>query len=307
MQPHAIPEWDTELTELADGVFAYTQATGGFCIANAGYVAGDGEGLAIDALFAPRMTEAFKSALHGAGAAPVRQLVNTHHHVDHSLGNALFPDATIIAQEKARAMIAANGYPRERLLAMAPWFAADLTPDIQVRLPQVTFDTHLTLHAAGRRVELLYAGHAHTVGDAIVHLPEERILFAGDVCFFYITPLAFEGNITNWIRALQAIEGMDDVDTLVPGHGPIGTKEQVRELRSYFEVITREAKRRFLDGMDEAATAQDIQLGQYADWGESERLLVNVHRLFAEFRGTPDAPIDLVRAFSGMAELAVRH
>src|SRR5690606_33535436 len=224
MQPHPIPEWDTELVELADGVFAYTQATGGFCISNAGFIAAGEESVAIDALFSPRMTQAFQDAVKKVAPSPVRSLINTHHHVDHTLGNALFPDAVIVAHAKAREEIARNGYPRQRLVATAPWFDEELPDEVPIRLPSVTFDTRLTMHAGDHRLELLHAGHAHTVGDILVHLPEQRILFAGDVCFFYVTPLAFEGNIPGLVTALHAIESMGDVDTIVPGHGPIGDK-----------------------------------------------------------------------------------
>ena len=307
MQPHDIPAWDTELTELADGVYAYTQATGGFCIANAGYVAAGEEGVAIDALFSPRMTQAFQGVLGKLGPSPVRSLINTHHHVDHTLGNALFPGATIYAQSLARDHIALNGYPRERLVGLAPWFNDELPPEIPIRLPDVTFDSRLTLHAGGRTLELRHAGHAHTVGDVLVHLPEQRILFAGDVCFFYVTPLAFEGNIAGWVAALNAIEEMGEVDTIVPGHGPLGDKARVRELRAYFEVITAEARKRFDAGLDEAATAREVPLGRYAAWGEAERVVPNVYRLFAQFRGDPAGPIDVVRAFAGMAEFSARE
>ena len=170
----------------------------------------------------------------------------------------------------------------------------------------MTFDERLTLFAGETRLELSYAGPAHTVDDILVHLPEQKILFAGDVCFFYVTPLAFEGNIAGWIRALEAIEQMGDVDLVVPGHGPLGNKERVRELRTYFEVITREAHRRYEIGMDEYSAAADISLGWYANWGEAERILPNVYRLYAQFRGDPEGPIDVVKAFAGMAEISVR-
>ncbi|MCC7363727.1 MAG: MBL fold metallo-hydrolase [Dehalococcoidia bacterium] len=306
MDAHAIPSWKTKFTELADGVFAYTQATGGFCIGNAGYITDGDEAIAIDALFSPKMTRAFQDAAKKTKGGPVRRLINTHHHVDHTLGNALFPKATVIAQTKARDHIIRNGFPRERLLGLAPWFKKDLKKDIAVRPPDVTFDDHLTLYSGKRRLELSHPGSAHTVDDVLVLLPEDRILFAGDVCFFYVTPLAFEGNIAGWVNALKLVEGLE-VDTIVPGHGPIGGKEQVAELRAYFDVITQEAWKRFESGMDEAAAAADIAIGPFARWGEAERLVPNVHRLYAQFRGDPEGPIDVVRAFAGMAEFSVRE
>ncbi len=307
MEGHQVPAWETELREIADGVFAYTQATGAFCIANAGFVNAPEGGVAIDALFSPPMTKAFKSALKKASRSRVRRLINTHHHVDHTLGNFLFPKATIIGQIATREMILRNGFPKERLLAMAPWFKKELRGDIKVRAPDVTFEKTLTLYAGTRELRLTHVGPAHTIGDTMVHLPAERVLFAGDVCFFYVTPLAFEGNIAGWIRALSAMEEMADVDVVIPGHGPIGRPEQVREVRDYFEVITREAHKRFEAGMDEESAARDIPVGRFARWGEAERLLPNVHRLYAQFRGDPDGPIDVARAFAGMAELSVRE
>lgn len=306
MQPHTIPAWDTGLTQLADGVFAYTQATGGFCIANAGFITGPDGALAVDALFAPRMTEAFQAAVRKVDGTVIRRLVNTHHHIDHTLGNALFPDAAIIAQRSARDTMSRSGYNPERLIGLAPWFRDDLKDDLRLRLPEVVFDDALTLFAGGRRIELSHVGTAHTVGDVLVHLPEDRILFAGDVCFFYVTPLAFEGNIGRWIRVLQQIEAMDAVDVIVPGHGPVGGVEQVRELRAYFEAITAEAHRRFEMGLDEDAAARDIALGPWAQWGEAERIVPNVYRLYTQFRGLPEGPIDVVRAFAGMADFTVR-
>lgn len=306
MQPHPIPAWDTALTEIAAGVYAYTQATGGFCIANAGYITDGEEGIAIDALFSPKMTRAFQGAAKKTKGGPIRRVVNTHHHVDHTLGNALFPKATIISQARAREHIIANGYPRERLLALAPWFKKDLKKQIQLRPPDVIFDQRLTLFSGERRVELSHAGWAHTAGDLFVHLPAERILFAGDVCFFYVTPLAFEGNIPGWVRALHAIEAMD-IETVVPGHGPLGGKAQVRELHAYFDVITEQARQHFAAGLDEEAAAAAISLGPYAGWGEAERLIPNVFRLYAQFRGHPEGPIDVARAFAAMAEFSLRE
>jgi cyclase len=307
MNGHDIPAWDTRLHELADGVFAYVQAGGGFCVANAGVIASGDDAIVIDALFSPPMTRAFKDTVVAATRAVPRRLVNTHHHVDHTLGNAMFPEATIIAQASARDHVVANGYPRERLLGIAPYFEPDLPPDLEVRPPNLVFESSLTLFAGARRVELRHAGHAHTVGDVLVHLPEERVLFAGDICFFYVTPLAFEGNIGNWIRVLAAIEQMGNVETIVPGHGPLGTADHVREVRAYFEAITAAARKHFEAGDGEDAAANAIALGAFAGWAEAERIVPNVYRLYAEFRGDPGGPIDVARAFSGMAEYAARH
>ncbi len=90
------PQWPTEMREIADGVFAYVQATGGFCIANAGLIVGPEGAIAVDALFTPPMTHAFKEEISRRTSKPVRQLINTHHHVDHTLDNEHFKGMDII-------------------------------------------------------------------------------------------------------------------------------------------------------------------------------------------------------------------
>jgi cyclase len=301
------PAWETRLHELADGVFAYVQAGGGFCVSNAGFVDDDaGSAVAIDALFSPKMTLGFQEAVRGVSSVPVGRLINTHHHVDHTLGNGLFAGAAVIAHRRARELMIRAGFHRDRMVGMAPWFDAELPAEIPLRPPDTVFERSLELYAGGRRLVLFHVGTAHTAGDVLVHLPEERILFAGDVCFFYVTPLAFEGSIAGWTRALRAVEEMGDVETIVPGHGPVGGVARVRELLAYFEVITGEARARFDAGLDEDAAARELPLGAFASWCEAERIVPNVYRLYAQFRGDPEGPIDVVRAFAGMAEFASR-
>ncbi len=281
-----IPSWPTELREVADGVFAYVQAGGGFCVSNAGVVTGDGEAVAIDALFSPPMTRGFREAVAAAGLPSVRVLIDTHHHVDHTLGNALFPEAVVLAHAKARAEMERVGLPKERILAIAPHFGPDLE-GARVRLPDVAIEGSATVWAGGRRLELLHFGTAHTVGDVLVHLPAERVLFTGDVAFHYVTPLAFEGHIGRWIEVLRQVEAMD-VDVVVPGHGPVGTRADVAKMRGYLELIHREARAAFDEGAPPEEAARRIPLGEYADWTEPERLAINVDRLYQEFRGELD-------------------
>ena len=102
-------------------------------------------------------------------------------------------------------------------------------------------EDRLVFHQSGRDVELRHLGPAHTFGDAFVYLPKDKILFAGDLAFYYVTPLAFQGHVGNWIKVADRILKMD-VDLIVPGHGPLGGKKELREMRSYLMLIRREAR-----------------------------------------------------------------
>ena len=115
-------------------------------------------------------------------------------------------------------------------------------------------------------------------------LPEERLVFAGDVAFHYVTPLALEGHVGDWIAVCDKAAALD-VDVIVPGHGPAGGKAELAEMRGYLQSIREQARAAFDAGRPAREAAGDIDLGEYASWEEPERLALNVQRLYQEFRG----------------------
>lgn len=286
-----IPQWSTATTELAPGVFAYVQATGGLCIANAGIIdGGDGAATVVDALFTPAMARSLLDETRRVAPGRIERLLNTHHHVDHTLGNAEFPPETqVIAHARARAEMERSGLSALGIIErIAPHFAGTLD-DAAERLPDVTFDGDaLEVRAGDRVLRLRHFGTGHTRGDVVVHLAEERILFAGDLAFFFVTPMAHEGHIGNWLHVVDQMLAMPDVDTIVPGHGPVGTKDDLRAFAGYLRLVHDGARRGFDAGATEAEARAAIDLGPYAEWGEPERLPINVARVYAELRGELD-------------------
>jgi glyoxylase-like metal-dependent hydrolase (beta-lactamase superfamily II) len=151
-------------------------------------------------------------------------------------------------------------------------------------------------------VELIEVGPAHTRGDTLVFVPRDRVLFSGDILFHGGHPIVWAGPVSNWIAACDRILEME-LDVIVPGHGPLADKQAVRELRSYFEYVEAEARKRFEAGMTALEAARDIALDKYSRWGEAERMVVNVDAVYRELSQSDDAanPIEL---FGQMAELA---
>ena len=133
-------------------------------------------------------------------------------------------------------------------------------------------------------MELLEVGPAHTGGDVIVHVPGDRAVFTGDILFIDGTPLMWAGPVANWIRACDLICEMD-VDVIVPGHGPITDKAGVQRVADYLRYIHIEARKRFDAGLSVRDAVHDIALGDYAAWGDAERIAVNVDSLYREYRG----------------------
>jgi glyoxylase-like metal-dependent hydrolase (beta-lactamase superfamily II) len=143
-------------------------------------------------------------------------------------------------------------------------------------------------------VELIHVGPAHTESDVIVNLPEQRVLFAGDVVFRLCTPVGWIGSFAHWTDALDRILALDP-EVVVPGHGPLCGSEGPREMKAYLQHVRDESKYLFDLGLSALDAARRIDLGPFEAWHEPERLLFNVERAYREFRGDPrDEPIDPV-------------
>ena len=242
--PQPPSTWPTGMVEVGARVFAYVQATGETGISNAGLIVGQESAVAVDALMVPSMTRRLVAAIKKTTKKPVAQLINTHHHVDHTGGNRAFRPAAIIATEKCRAEMEPGFPPTPLLQRFMPAFASEF-PRLRLALPTVTFEERMILRDGVHDIHLWHPGAAaHTVGDATVFLPKERVLFAGDLAFHYVTPLAFQGHVGNWIKAADRLLALD-ADVIVPGHGPIGAKADLKAMRDYLALVRRESKKRF--------------------------------------------------------------
>jgi glyoxylase-like metal-dependent hydrolase (beta-lactamase superfamily II) len=169
------------------------------------------------------------------------------------------------------------------------------------RAPDQTFTGHETRQVGNKRVELIEVGPAHTGGDALVHVPADKTLFTGDILFINGHPIMWAGPVENWIAACEMIIAMD-VDTIVPGHGPITDKRGVARVRDYLSYIQGEAKKRYDSGMGAFEAARSIALDDFAGWGDAERIAVNVASLYREF-GAKDTPSDAATLFGWMAQI----
>jgi cyclase len=286
----------SELVPIADGVHAWIQAPGTWWINNAGAVAGDDGVVLIDTCATRARTERFLAAVATAtGASPIRLAVNTHLHGDHTYGNALLPDSTtIVAHERTRA-----GLLADFLLTATPpiWSPSPDWGITRVRPPSVTIQDQAALHAGTRRIELRHPGYAaHTPGDVVAWLPEERVLFTGDLLFHRVTPLVFMGSVPGARRSLDWLAGFD-ASVVVPGHGPLIPGAELPNVLAAHERYYTFVQRAADEAGDRSplAVATDTDLGEFADWPDAERLVLNLHRAFADRDG---AELDLLAAFT---------
>ncbi|QUQ64135.1 MBL fold metallo-hydrolase [Kutzneria sp. CA-103260] len=279
---------------------------GGWGLSNAGLITGRGESLLVDTLMDVRLTRDMLAGLAPVTAdKPITRLVNTHGNPDHWFGNQLLADAEIITAEAAAREMRAIG-PGD-LLAMCAGgafahevFGRFAIDEVVPTYPNRTFDGRLDLDVGGVAVRLIDVGPAHTAADVVVHVPEARTVFAGDIVFAGTTPVVWAGPVGNWLKACRLLLDLD-VDTVVPGHGPVCGPPAVRAMEQYLEFVLDEAGRRFAAGMPFADAARDIDLGPFAGLGEPERLAVNVHAVYRELDPTLP-PLPGPQAFARMGE-----
>jgi glyoxylase-like metal-dependent hydrolase (beta-lactamase superfamily II) len=237
---YTVPSWEPGVKQLAPNVYAYIQAKATWYWSNAGFIVGNDYVVVVDSLATVRLTEKFRDEIRKVTDKPIRYLINTHHHGDHTWGNHIFTGATIIGHDDCRhEMIGAGTMDPNLLNTMFPEF--DFR-GIAVTPADITFGKELTLYMDGREVRLVHFGPGHTVGDIIVYLPQEGIIFTGDLIFLYSTPLGMEGSFAGWLRNLDAMAKLD-ARTYVPGHGPVCGLDGLNLCRDYLVLVQSEAKK----------------------------------------------------------------
>ncbi len=302
------------LHDLGNSVYAYLQPDGSWGWSNAGLVIDGKASLLIDTLFDLKLTQEMLDSMRKSvpAAAQIDMLVNTHANGDHCYGNQLVADAEIIASVRTAeemvtgvspAQMAALVKNADQLGQIGEFaryaFGSFDFENITVTPPDKTFDGELTLKVGDKMVHLIEVGPAHTQGDTLVHIPADRIVFTGDILFIGGHPIIWAGPTSNWLRACDRILAMD-VETIVPGHGPITDKKGVAEIKGYFEYIFDEARKRYEAGMPAFEAARDIPLDRYASWSDGERIVVNVASIYRELSGDTTHP-NVASLFGQMA------
>ena len=290
------------LHDLGNGLWGYLQPDGSWGWSNAGLIEDSGETLLVDTLFDVPKTEEMLAEMRRAvpAARDISTVVNTHGNGDHVFGNQLFEGKRIIATQgciddmKSRPPTQLQDWNRNwRNMGVAGHFWWEVMGSkfdfstVRMTLPNETFSGEKTLKIGDKEVLLVDVSPAHTRGDALVYVPKDRTVFTGDMLFVKGHPAIWAGPVSNWIAACDRMLGWD-LEVVVPGHGAITDKNGIRALRDYLAYLLTESKKRRDAGMGYIEAAESISLEAFRDWGEAERIYVNVHACYRELAANED-------------------
>ena len=225
---------------------------------NIGVSVGEDGIVIVDDQYAP-LAGKIKAALKGISDKPVRMVINTHHHMDHTGGNEIFQaGAPVIAHDNVRKRLEAGGPLGNGVMKMS------MPPSTKGALPIITFDRSLTVHLNGEDIRALHYPQGHTDGDAIIFFTKSNVVHMGDDFVTYGFPfidLAGGGSIDGMILAVDNVIATLPADTkVIPGHGPVST---IEDMKKYLDMLrgTR------------SAVAKSINRGATLDQMKTQKLL----------------------------------
>lgn len=308
------------LHDLGNGCWGYLVPDGSWGWSNAGIIADGEANLLVDTLFDLRSTREMLTEMKSniRGTDEIGILVNTHADGDHTFGNQLVEGARIIGTEGTVAdfdrfdpklLDQVNKTPGAFGKAgefMAECFKPFDFSGITLTPPTETFKDRMTIMVGDKRVELIEVGPAHSLGDALIYVPEDKVLYTGDILFSAGTPIAWYGPVVRWINVCNMVLDMD-VEVIVAGHGPISTKDDVRKMRDYLMDVSDMARPLYERGVDFLDAAYKIDLGEYRDWNDAERVIVTVQTLFDDFEAADERPVHLPIPYFEMMQAMRAH
>ena len=256
--------------QVASDVYFFFDFNG----SNAVFLVTDDGVLLIDTRTHPREGRDLLERIRKVTDKPVKWVINSHFHGDHHMGNSVFKDlgATFVAQEET-ARIMQRVQPKEMARRVEGFRSRGYDPaDVKLVLPDVTFDSKMTIRLGGREVRLFYLGPGQQAGDTFVQFPHARLLFTPGAFAKHSMPnMLFTPSVDNWIKLLDQVAVMD-VDAILPAHGDIATRADVKELAAMLAdeyATVKDAVNRGVS-LDQATTT--LTFPQYKDWRNYEAL-----------------------------------
>jgi glyoxylase-like metal-dependent hydrolase (beta-lactamase superfamily II) len=220
-----VEEKTVSFDKLAEGVYAYT-AEGD---PNTGIIIGDDGVMVIDTQATPDMAQDVIRRIREITDKPIKYVVLSHYHAVRVMGASAYHADHIIASQATHELIAERGqFDFDSEVGRFPRLFQGVESVPGLTWPTLTFDSSMTLWMGKRRVELKHIGRGHTKGDIVVWLPEEKVLFSGDLVEFGATPYTGDAYLSDWPQTLANVRALG-AEKLVPGRGDALTTPETVE------------------------------------------------------------------------------
>ncbi|GBF34805.1 cyclase [Desulfocucumis palustris] len=251
-----------DLVKVADNVYAFIAPSDGPADsygANAGVVIGNNGIAVVDTLMSAKNATRFINDIRSISDKPIKYVINTHYHMDHTFGNAEFAKigATIISQENARQNME-KYLPYELAHFQNFGLTQDEVEGTTIAYPTVTFQNKMGLDLGDQEIQLIYPGPSHTDGNILVYVPKAKVLFAADILVTDYYPMLGDADINEWVKALDFINTLN-VTSIIPGHGPISTPKDVTDMKEFLLAFDQNAKKLCARSTDSDFIASTIQ------------------------------------------------
>lgn len=259
---------------------------------NTGFVIGDDGVLVVDTFQTAKAANELLAAVKQTTQKPIKFVVNTHYHLDHTFGNNLFAanGATIMAEHNVREWIHTEN-PK--------FFGANITDDQKKMIaglagPQIVYRQGVEVFLGSRRVEV-HAFPGHTGGDSVVYVPDANAVFTGDLFWCHSLPNTIDASTAPLMETLATLAANHSGATFVPGHGQLGTAQDVREFRGYISDLRDAVKSAQSQGKSGQALTDAVVAAlkdKYGSWGAFDRFApLNAAQTAAELSGTKKIPV----------------
>jgi glyoxylase-like metal-dependent hydrolase (beta-lactamase superfamily II) len=297
--PEPFSSINFDLTELAPGVYACIHRIGGKAICNAGIVDNGKETFIFDTFLSPGVAAELPAAVEKLDLSPIRYVVYSHAHNVHIRGNQVFGEGVKIISTKKSADLIAEWEPQDieyekeaaparyayydslyqafdgdtasreytQIMMWRPYYEilSNSHREVRTRLPDTFVDGEMVFEGPERTVRLLTKGSGHTESDLVMYLPKDRILFSGDLVFNDCHPYVAHGSLSGWHGWLAFLKTLD-ITTIVPGHGPVGTKDELNEMDRYLSDLESHAAGLVEAGASEEEIAAEAVPQAYGHW-----------------------------------------
>lgn len=298
-----LSEKEIAFTEIGDGLWAFT-AQGD---PNSGVIIGDESVMIIEAQATPRLAAKVIERVRSVTDKPISHVVLTHYHAVRVLGASAFNASQIIMGDKARAMVAERGaedWASEFQRFPRLFEGHESIPGLT--WPTTTFTDKMTVYLGNRRIDLMHLGRAHTAGDIVIHVPDQNVMFTGDIVEAHSACYCGDGHFGDWGGTLDRIKAFS-LDAIAPGRGDAvlgnpavnGALARTRDfIESTYRPAARVAARNgtLKDAWDAVRAECDPKFHDYAIYEHC--LPFNVARAYDEARG-----IDTPRIWTAARDL----